>query len=85
MGFDSQNQMKFEGLLRELWHSKWVVFRFVIKVYLLAIPRTLLYIEDLLNQGSTVHSRQDKTRQDKTFIIKISPVQFLGTQLAKKR
>ena len=58
--------MKFEGLLRELWHSKWVVFRFVIKVYMLAIPRTLLYIEDLLNQGSTVHSRQDKTRQDKT-------------------
>ena len=26
---------------------------------------------------------QDKTRQDKTFIIKISPVQFLGTQLAE--
>ena len=28
---------------------------------------------------------QEKTRQDKTFIIKISPVQFLGTQLAEKR
>ena len=32
-----------------------------------------------------IFSSQDKTRQDKTFIIKISPVQFLGTQLAEKR
>jgi len=28
---------------------------------------------------------QDKTRQDKTFIIIILQVQFLGTQLTKKR
>ena len=32
-----------------------------------------------------INDSQDKTRQDKTFIIKISPVQFLGTQLAEKR
>ena len=28
---------------------------------------------------------QDKTRQDKTFIIIVLQVQFFGTQLAKKR
>ena len=27
--------------------------------------------------------KNDQTRQDKTFIIKISPVQFLGMQLAE--
>ena len=39
-------------------------------------------LEKKLNTNFTP-SQQDKTRQDKTFIIKISPVKFLGTQLAE--
>ena len=38
--------------------------------------------QDKTRQDKT---RQDNTRPDKTFIIKISPVQILCTQLAEKR
>ena len=44
----------------------------------------LLYFPQFTSIHSVFHSGF-KTRQDKTFIIKISPVQFLGTQLAGKR
>ena len=40
--------------------------------------------KQMLNGGES-NPKQDNTRQDKTFMIKISPVQFLGTQLAEKR
>ena len=39
----------------------------------------------LFGSKSQMASRQDKTRQDKTFINIILQVQFFGTQLAKSR
>ena len=41
--------------------------------------------QGLYCQGPVILTLQDKTRQEKTFIIVTLQVQLLGTQLARKR
>ena len=61
-----------------------IIILFSNLIYLIDIMATVLLVSGL-GLPYTITKLQDKTRQDKTFIIKISPVQFLGTQLAEKR